>query len=124
MSERLLRVRARQKAKKPAFNFHDSHKKKRLPTSWRKPRGLHNKLRQQVAAKGRMVRPGFCSPKAVRGFHPCGLQEVLVNNVAELAKAGGCVVRIAAAVGMRKRMEIEAKAKEMGLRVLNPKGGA
>ena len=124
MSERLLRVRARQKAKKPAFTFHDSHKKKRLPTSWRKPRGLHSKLRQQVAAKGRLVRPGFGSPKAVRGFHPCGLQEVLVNNVAELAKADGRVVRIAAAVGMRKRVEIQAKAEEMGLRVLNPKGGA
>jgi len=124
MAQRLLRVRARQKAKKPEFNFHDSHKKKRLGTSWRKPRGLHNKLRQQVAAKGKLVRPGFGSPAAVRGFHPSGLPEVLVNNVAELTKAQGCAVRIAAAVGMKKRLEIQAKAAEMGLKVLNPKGGA
>jgi ribosomal protein L32E len=27
-------------------------------------------------------------------------------------------------VGMKKRMEIEAKASEMSLKVLNPKGGA
>ena len=81
MAERLLRVRTRQKSKKPEFNFHDAHKKKRLGTSWRKPQGLHNKLRQQIAAKGKLVRPGFGSPKAVRGFHPCGLREVLVNNV-------------------------------------------
>ncbi len=124
MAQRLLRVRARQKAKKPEFNFHDSHKKKRLGTSWRKPRGLHNKLRQQVAAKGKLVRPGFGSPAAVRGFHPSGLPEALVNNVAELTKAQGCAVRIASAVGMKKRLEIQAKAAEMGLKVLNPKGGA
>lgn len=99
-------------------------KKKRLTTSWRKPRGLHNKLRQQVAAKGKLVRPGYGSPKAVRGYHPCGLPEVLVNNVAELEKAKGFAVRIAAAVGKKKRLEIEAKASEAGLKVLNAKGGA
>ena len=124
MAERLLRVRTRQKSKKPEFNCHDSHKKKRLGTSWRKPRGLHNKLRQQVAAKGKLVRPGYGSPKAVRGYHPCGLPEVLVNNVAELEKAKGFAVRIAAAVGKKKRLEIEAKASEAGLKVLNAKGGA
>jgi large subunit ribosomal protein L32e len=120
----LLRVRTRQKSKKPEFNFHDSHKKKRLGTSWRKPRGLHNKLRQQVAAKGKLVRPGYGSPKAVRGYHPCGLPEILVNNVAELDKANGFAVRIAAAVGKKKRLDIEAKASEIGLKVLNAKGGA
>ncbi len=124
MAERLLRVRARQKSKKPEFNFHDSHKKKRLGTSWRKPRGLHNKLRQQVAAKGKLVRPGYCSPKAVRGFHPCGLPELLVNNVAELSAAEGHAVRIASAVGKKKRLEIQAKAEQAGLRILNPIGGA
>ena len=124
MAERLLRVRTRQKSKKPEFNFHDSHKKKRLGTSWRKPRGLHNKLRQQVAAKGKLVRPGYGSPKAVRGYHPCGLPEVLVNNVAELEMAKGFAVRIAAAVGKKKRLDIEAKASEAGLKVLNAKGGA
>jgi large subunit ribosomal protein L32e len=124
MAERLLRVRTRQKAKKPEFNFHDSHKKKRLGTSWRKPRGLHNKLRQQIAAKGKLVRPGFGSPRAVRGFHPCGLPEMLVNNLAELSRAQGFAVRIASAVGRKKRLEIEAKAEQSGLKVLNPKGGA
>ena len=124
MAERLMNVRSRQKAKKPEFNRHDCHKKKRLGTSWRKPRGLHNKLRQQVSAKGKPVRPGFGSPKAVKGFHPSGFKEILVNNVKELENARGCAVRIASAVGMRKRLEIQAKAAEMNLKVLNAKGGA
>ncbi len=123
MAERLLRVRTRQKSKKPEFNFHDAHKKKRLGTSWRKPRGLHSKLRQQVAAKGKLVRPGFGSPRAVRGFHPCGLREVLVNNVMELEKAQGCAVRIASAVGRKKRLEIQARAAAMSLKILNPAAG-
>jgi len=120
MAERLLKVRTRQKSKKPEFNFHDSHKKKRLGTSWRKPRGLHNKLRQQIAAKGKLVRVGYGSPKAVRGFHPCGLPEMLVNNVAELEKAQGAVVRIASGVGMKKRLEIQTKAATAGIKILNP----
>jgi large subunit ribosomal protein L32e len=122
--DRLLKVRTRQKAKKPEFNRHDAHKKKRLGKSWRKPRGLHNKLRQQVAAKGKLVRPGFGSPKAVRGYHPSGFKEALVFNVKDLEKAEGCVVRIASTVGMKKRKEIVAKASEINLRVLNPKESA
>jgi large subunit ribosomal protein L32e len=124
MAERLLRVRVRQKSKKPEFNFHDSHKKKRLGTSWRKPRGLHNKLRQQVAAKGKLVKPGFGSPRAVRGFHPSGKPEMLVNNVAELNLAQGCAVRIASSVGMKKRLDIQTEAEKLGIKVLNPKGGS
>lgn len=120
----MLKVRARQKAKKPDFNRHDSHKKKRLPISWRKPVGLHNKLRSGISAKGKLVRPGFGSPKSVRGFHPSGYREILVSNVQDLEKATGYAVRISGAVGMKKRLEIQAKAKELSLKVLNLKEGA
>ncbi len=125
MSEKmkLLRVRARHKAKKPEFNRHDSHKKIRLSTSWRKPRGLHNKLRRQISAKGSLVKPGYGSPRSVKGFHPCGLPEVLVHCLKELGTAEGCAVRIASTVGRRKRIEIESKAREMNLKILNPKAG-
>lgn len=124
VAEKMLRIRARQKAKKPDFNRHDSHKKKRLPISWRKPVGLHNKLRSGIAAKGRLVRPGYGSPKSVRGFHPSGYRELLVSNIKDLEKAQGYAVRISSAVGMKKRLEIQAKAKELSLKVLNLKEGA
>jgi len=122
--EKLMKIRARQKAKKPDFNRHDSHKKKRLPISWRKPVGLHNKLRTGISAKGRLVRPGYGSPKSVRGFHPSGYREILVCNIKELDDAEGFAVRISGSVGMKKRMEIQAKAAEKGLKILNPKDGA
>ena len=44
--------------------------------------------------------------------------------MAELENAKGFAVRIAAAVGKKKRLDIEAKASEAGLKVLNAKGGA
>jgi large subunit ribosomal protein L32e len=119
--DRLLRVRARQKSKKPDFNRHDSHKKKRIGTSWRKPRGIHNKLGAMISAKGKLVRPGFGSPKAVKGFHPSGYKEILVRNMADLEKAEGYAVRISSTLGRKKRTEIEAKADEMKLKILNPK---
>jgi large subunit ribosomal protein L32e len=119
VAEKLIRVRARQKSKKPDFNRHDSHKKKRLGTSWRKPRGIHNKLGAQVSAKGKLVRPGFGSPRAVKGFHPSGFREMLVKNMADLEKAEGYAVRISSTLGRKKRIEVEAKASEMNLKILN-----
>ena len=48
-----------------------------------------------------------------------------MNNVKELEGAQGCAVRIASSVGMKKRLEIQSKASEIGLKVLNSrKGGA
>jgi large subunit ribosomal protein L32e len=124
MADDLLKVRARQKSKKPDFNRHDSHKKKRLSTSWRKPRGLHNKLRQQVSAKGSLVKPGFGSPRAVKGFHPSGFREILVCCLSDLERAEGCAVRISATLGARKRAIVVARAVDMKLKILNPgKGG-
>ena len=122
-TERLMKVRARQKKKKPEFNRCDSHKKKKLSPSWRRPRGLHNKLRQQIAAKGKLVKAGYGSPKGVRGYHPCGMREVLVSNPEDLLDAEGCAVRIAGTVGMKKRETIEAMARDMNLKVLNPTSG-
>jgi large subunit ribosomal protein L32e len=90
---------------------------------WRKPKGRHNKLRRQIKAKGPLPRPGYGSPAAVRGLHPCGLADILVHNEAMLAPLDPEMhaVRIAAGVGMKKRREIQRKAVDAGLRVLNPR---
>ncbi|MHC1566486.1 MAG: 50S ribosomal protein L32e [Candidatus Syntropharchaeia archaeon] len=115
---RLLRVRERRRKK---FIRYDSYKKKRLGESWRRPRGLHNKMRKQIAAKGSMVKCGYGSPVKVRGLHPSGFEEVLVFNPRDLENVReGQAVRIASNVGMKKRTLIEKKAEEMGLKVLNP----
>jgi large subunit ribosomal protein L32e len=106
----------------PQFNRQDYHKKKRVPTSWRKPRGDLSKQRRGIKGKGDTVEAGFRSPKAVRGKHPSGFEEVRVHNVDDLEGVDGDIeaVRIASKVGARKRERIEEQAEDAGIRVLNP----
>ena len=125
----LLRLRRRLKSRKPEFRRYESHKKLRLrDKGWRKPRGRHSKLRQMYGGKwsGRaLVRVGYGSPAEVRGLHPCGKEEVLVYNPSQLESLNPetQAVRIASSVGMKKRLAIEDRAKQLGLKVLNPVQG-
>ena len=107
---------------KPQFNRQDYHKKKRIPTSWRKPRGGLSKQRRRMKSKGPVVEAGFRTPKASRDLHPSGFEEVRVHNTDDLEGVDGDTqaVRIASKVGGRKRELIEDEAAEREIRVLNP----
>ncbi len=106
----------------PKFNRQDHHKKQRVPSSWRRPRGDLSKQRRGIKGKGDTVEAGYRSPTAVRGKHPSGFEEVLVHRPADLADVDPAreAVRIASAVGARKRERIEERAAEQEIRVLNP----
>ncbi|MCD4809999.1 MAG: 50S ribosomal protein L32e [Methanosarcinales archaeon] len=121
-SQRLLKVRKKQKAKKPNFVQTDLHKKKRLKNYWRRPKGLHNKKRRYILGKSGMARVGYGSPVAVKGLHPSGFQDMLMSRVQDLDELDPSTqaVRIARTVGQRKRMEIVNKARSLGLKILNP----
>jgi large subunit ribosomal protein L32e len=117
---RLLGQRRREG--KPKFNRQDHHKKKRVATSWRRPRGNLSKQRRGIKGKGDTVQAGFRTPTAVRGLHPSGFEEVHVHNVDDLEDVDGDTqaIRIAAGVGGRKRERIEDVAEDEDIRVLNP----
>ncbi len=118
--ERLLGQRSREG--KPKFNRQDHHKKKRVPTSYRRPRGQLSKQRKGVKGKGDTVDAGFRTPAEIRGRHPSGFEEVRVYNTDDLEGVDGDrqAVRIASSVGGRKRERIEEQAEDAGIRVLNP----
>ncbi len=118
--ERLLAQRER--VGKPQFNRQDYHKKKRTPTSWRRPRGGLSKQRRGVKGKGPKVEAGYRTPKSVRGLHPSGFEEVRVENTDDLDDIDGDrqAARIGSTVGARKRERIEEEAEDAGIRVLNP----
>jgi large subunit ribosomal protein L32e len=118
--ERLLAQRER--VGKPQFNRQDYHKKKRTPTSWRRPRGGLSKQRRGIKGKGAKVEAGYRTPTEVRGLHPSGFEEVRVENPDDLEGVDGDrqAVRIGSTVGGRKRERIEELAEEAGIRVLNP----
>jgi large subunit ribosomal protein L32e len=121
---RLLRIRARIKRKKPRFLRQELWRfpKFRNDPKWRRPKGIDSKMRLKKKGKPRSPSIGWSSPRAVRGLHPSGYEEVLVHNVRELEAIDPTrqAARIARTVGARKREAILARAKELGVKVLNP----
>ena len=116
--KRLIQVRVDKGA---VFKRDGYGKKRQLSDSWRKPRGQHNKQREQKKAKGPLPKPGFGSPIAVRGMHPSGFFEVLISSVKELEGIDPKThaVRIGATVGDRTRVGLQEKALGAGFKVLN-----
>jgi hypothetical protein len=75
-------------------------------------------------AKGwpKMVNVGYGGPKTARHLHPSGYTEVLVRNLSQIdgLDPNTQAIRIAHAVGGKKRREIITRAKEKRLHVFNP----
>ncbi|AGB04984.1 ribosomal protein L32E [Aciduliprofundum sp. MAR08-339] len=119
---RLLKIRNELNRKRPWFRRQEWFRYKRLGDAWRRPKGKHSKMREHKGYRPPVVDSGYRGPKKVRGLHPSGFREVLVYNPRELEGINPEreAIRIASRVGVRKRMEIEKKAKEMNIRVLNP----
>src|SRR5208283_3242939 len=121
LSQKALKARARAKNKKPAFVRAESWKYDRFSLSWRKPRGLDNKIRRKIKGWPPGASVGYKGPKIARGLHPSGYREVLVYNVQDLSTVdpNTQAARIAHTVGKRKRALIIAEAKKLNIKILN-----
>lgn len=117
----LLIQRAAVRAKRPAFRRQEWFRYKRLGREWRRPRGHHSKLRRHLRYRPSMPSSGYRGPRGVRGFHPSGFREVLVHRPVELdgLNPETQAARIAHSVGTRKRVSIQDRADELGIRILN-----
>ncbi len=124
-TKRLLRLRLKMNRMRAKFRRLNTLKLKRVDEeSWRRPRGIDNKIKLSRKGYPSLARIGYRNPRAARGLHPSGLVEVLVRRPQDLEGLDPrkhCV-RIAHTVGGRKRLQIIEKAKSMGLRVLNAVG--
>jgi len=116
-----LRTRARARNKKPAFLRHESWRDTKFSESWRRPRGLDNKVRQKVKGWPASPSTGYKGPKVARGLHPSGYREVIVYNAESVAVVdpNTQAIRIAHTVGKRKRSLIIAEAERLQVKVLN-----
>ena len=123
LSQKALKVRARAKIKKPKFVRAESWKYDRFSVSWRRPRGLDNKIRRKIKGWPAGVSVGYKGPKIARGLHPSGYREVLVYNAQDMSKVdpNSQAARIAHTVGKRKRALIIAEAKKLNVKLLNVK---
>lgn len=120
--KKALKTREKLKKKKPDFVRQESWRYVRLKENWRRPKGLDNKMRRKIKGWPSTVNAGYRGPKKARGLHPSGYEEVIVRNVDDLEKINPVLqaARIAHTVGIKKRAQILLRAKEKGIRVLNP----
>lgn len=116
-----LLIRKQIKNRTPDFLRQEWFRYKRIPEHWRRPRGMTSKLRKHLGYRPSVVRVGFRGPKETRGLHPSGFEEVLVYNVRDLEKLNPKTqaARIGSSVGTKKRIEMEKKAEDLDLRLLN-----
>lgn len=120
---RLLNLRKERKSRKPTFLRYLWWKfpKFKNQYAWRKPKGNDNKMRLQWKGYSAVVSIGYRSPEEVRGLHPSGFEAVIVHNLKDLGSINPQkqAIYIASAVGLKKRLEIIKKAKELGIKILN-----
>jgi len=119
--ENLLEIRRNIKERKPIFIRQDNPKRMKLNDKWRKPKGIHSKIRHRFKGRRKMPSPGYKSPRKVKGLHSSGLKIINVfslDNLKGIKKENEGIV-VAKNVGMRKQLEIFRKAKQDNIKVLN-----
>ena len=123
-TKKLLALRDEMSHDRIAFLRQEWFRFPRLGEKWRKPRGMHSKMRRHIQYRPNVVSIGYRGPAKVRGLHPSGFEEVMVWNPDQLEKVDPKVqaVRVGGSVGFKKRQAIEQKADELGIRVLNRTG--
>ncbi len=121
--KRLQKVKEDIASKRPDFVRSEAYRFPRLGDKWRSSKGIRSKMRLKKKSRAAIVETGYRGPALTRGLNPAGMREVLVYRVADLEETDPSeeVIRIAAAVGMRKRAEILAEAEKRGLYVVNPR---
>jgi large subunit ribosomal protein L32e len=95
----------------------------RLSQSWRKSRGIDNKMRRRISGTIRMPVIGYGSDKKTRYLLPCGMKKFLIRNLSDLEillmnnrKYAG---EIAHSISAQTRLTIIQRAKELNVRLLN-----
>jgi len=122
LSADLRKRRFKLRKKVPKFRRQESWKYAKLSESWRRPKGLDNKMRKDIKGVPPRVKVGYRTPRDIRGLHPSGLRQLTVSNVEQLERLKGqdLIVVISSRVGRRTKRVMTDKARSLGLRIANP----
>ncbi len=104
------------------FIRQDTHKKKELHHSWRKPSGLQSKQLKGMKGHPIRVKVGWGSARSIKGTIRGGILPVVVASRQDLEALTGkknVIVLLAKKLGMRTRLEFLKRATELKLPVAN-----
>src|SRR3989344_805011 len=93
--------------KKPKFKRQQSILKK-LKNNWRRPRGLHSKLRLKKGGKGKKPKIGYRKEKKLR-YLIKNKETVLIKNIKDLENINKQII-ISSNIGLKKKLDIVNKA--------------
>ena len=118
----LIELKNKLKKKKPRFLRQDGHKL-HLPQNWRRPRGMHNKMRLGKKGHGVKVDSGYRSPKEVRYMHFSNLNQVMITNMNEIKKVDPKIdgIILSKKIGLKKKILIVEECIKSNIRILNLK---
>lgn len=118
----LLKLREEIKEGKPDFIRQEYPARKNLKKTWRKPKGIHSKMRKKKLGKRKQPSVGYKSPRLVRGLSKEGLIPILIQSLNDLVKVTkNHIIILSRTVGNKKRIEILKKIKEKGFKIQNIK---
>lgn len=69
------------KKRSKVFIRHQSDRYDKLKRSWRKPKGIDNRVRRRFKGQYKMPNIGYGSAKNTRHMLPTGFRKILVHNV-------------------------------------------
>jgi large subunit ribosomal protein L32e len=119
--KKAIKLKEKISSERPDFKRSETHRFPRLGDKWRSSKGIRSKMRLKKRSRSAIVETGYRSPVIARDLHPSGKAEVLVFRVHDLDSVDRVaeVVRIAAAVGARKRLEIIQAASTRRIAIVN-----
>jgi len=102
--------------RRDAKRFSKFGKGKGKKSSWKKPKGRDNKMREKKKGYPKIVSIGYKSPKKIRKEK---FIEIRINNINDLSKIKNDKVGFVGKVGKKKKVEIIKKAKGMKIKLKN-----
>jgi large subunit ribosomal protein L32e len=118
----IVKTKKEKKARSPKFIRQDVHKKKRLASKWRKPRGCDSKKR--LAKNNRIrVKPGYGTPNNMKNLDYNGKEIVLITKIEELENIDlkKQVVIVSGKIGFKNKKKIVAEIIKKKIQTYNIK---
>ncbi|MEK6835636.1 MAG: eL32 family ribosomal protein [Nanoarchaeota archaeon] len=106
---------------KPDFIRYTSKNLKKLGKSWRRPRGIHNKVKLKI--KGHIKSPsiGYGNKSELKGLYKGQISYKVVSNLSELKNLDTNAVLISSKLGLKKKVQLLNEIKKLNVKVLSIK---